>query len=76
MQPRGHLGHSWVPVLPPEPQVKHSCPFLGSVPKADHVQYDFLKVFIEFLTILFLFYVLVFLDLSFPDQGWNLHQLH
>ena len=61
--------------------MKHSCPLLGSVPKSDHVQYDFFKAFIEFLTILFLFYVLGFWprgmwDLSFPDQGWILHPLH
>ena len=39
---------------------------------------SFLKVFIEFVTILLLFYVLVrrHVGSSFPDQGLNLHLLH
>ena len=39
------------------------------------------KIFIEFISVLLLFYVLVFWpqgmwDLSSPDQGSNLHPLH
>ena len=68
------VGHNWATSL------SLSCNSIFSFLKIFVLMWTIFKVFREFVTILFLFYVLVFWPLGMwdlsPDQGSNRHPLH